>query len=222
MNINRDWRKDERILIPSRPAIGHQPQQIPQKKDFLAKNENADQDINTQIDINTDKYSLEGLKHQNLKIDEDHELTTIAAQLRATSSDAIDPSFVEKLGNDLLQKLVAHHTVKTKPIKDMDDIPSVQLPTIAIDIANLPDEERNAFLQRLPRTEKLQPLEQTFQEKGSELHNAAPHPYENDFEHEGLLRRAYKCISGLLKRFYGQSRKNHFGQRHSSGEPDSY
>ncbi len=93
----------------------------------------------------------------------------------------------------------------------MDDILCSQLPTVATDIAKLPAKERNALLSdlgnRLPITEKRKSLEQAFQEEGLQLHNSAPHSYENDFEHEILLRRAYKYIIRLLMSFRGKSKK---------------
>ena len=94
-----------------------------------------------------------------------------------------------------------------------------------MDIAKLPAEERNALLsdsgKSLPITEKRKPLEQAFQEEGLQLPNGPPHSYENDLEHERLLRRAYRYIIHLIKRLYEPSREKSHWSRHGSNGLDS-
>jgi hypothetical protein len=211
MNTERDLTENERIFIHS----WHQSQQVTQGTPFPDDREGTEQDRNSEYTSSTKQPCSEDLDSQTIEVEDDPELTSIATQLRETSSCAINPTFKEELRKKLLQQFVAHRTVETKPIKGMDDILCSQLQMVATDIAKLPAKERNALLSdlgnRLPITEKRKSLEQAFQEEGLQLHNGAPHLYENDFEHKTLLRQAYRHVIHLLKHFYGKSMKiSHF------------
>ena len=212
MNTESDLSENETTSQSSwHLPLEHQSQQVPQGTPFPDDREGTEQERDKEC-ASTSQPCLEDLDPQTIEVEEhDPELTTIAAQLRKTASYAINPSFKEELHKKLLQQFVAHHTVETKPVEGMDELLCAQLPKVATDIATLPTEERNALLsdlgKSLPIAEKRKLLEQAFQEEGLQLSNSAPHSYEDDFEHEILLRRAYRYIIHLIKRLYEPSRR---------------
>ena len=176
MSTERDLRENERILKPSRRLpLERQLQQVSQGTSFPDDNEGTGQDRNMEYTSSfTNQLGSEDLDSQTIEVEEDPELISIAAQLRETSSYAIKPTFKEELRKDLLQQFVVYHA------KERD--------TSLSDLGK-----------HLSTTEKSS--EQVSQEEELQLHNGAPHSYENDFGHNIFFYRIRNYINRWLQRF---------------------
>ncbi len=149
-------------------------------------------------------------------IQNDPELLEIASHLQNTAAFAVRPAFKEELRKKLLGMLVEKKAIEyigdtpeEKLVSGLNDMLLSRLPSITPEIAKLPEGERNALLtdlaNRLPNTDKRDPLEHAFLKEGIYLQSYGSRRMYDSLENKKLLSRAYDRIVKFLRRCYGKS-----------------